>query len=204
MTTIISGTGINTPSIEGVPLDTSANLPITAAYYSPVLWNGSTDRVLGAGQITQDSFTSATSMPLNIVCGDGQVYEIDMVGSYTAAAAGTDPVLQPNNAVPTTNIFTGRGLYVTNTTVTGLNGALNVNGFDLCAGSASILVGKFTLFTSTLNKKIIVDSASNTSTDSYKTNWAIEWNDTTTPYTSIGTVIMPIAWTGQIVVKRIA
>ncbi len=184
---------------------TSVRQNIAQTYLTPINnTNSTTDLSLGVGQSAYLTFTSATSMPLYIACGDGQIYEISMAGTYTAAAGAGDTILQPNNAVPTTNSFTGRGLYVSNTAVTPYNGAINLNGFDLSAGGASILEGKFTLFTSTRNKKIIVDSASTTSAASLKTNWAVEWNDTTTPYSSIGTIIMPNAWTGTITIRRIA
>ena len=172
---------------------------------TPVAWDGTNDRVLDVGQFTSDSFSAQTSMPLHIACGDGQEYEISMVGTYTpATAAAADSYLQPNNVVPATNSFTLRGQFTAGTTVTGIGAAYVTGGFDLLAGGSAVEECKVTIFTSTLNKKAIVQSGGATSTNSNATAWTCRWNDTTTVWSSLGTVIQPNAWTGQIVCRRIA
>jgi len=172
---------------------------------SPVAWDGTNDRVLDVGQFTKDSFSAQTSMPLHIACGDGQIYEIDIAGSYTAAAAAANPILQPNNTVPATNSFVYKLIYGGSVaaTATYASGAA-LGGFTLGAGGSSLVSGKFTLFTFTANKKLLGQSSTASSTAAYLEMQAVEWTDTTTPYTSVGTITMPNAWTGQVVCRRVA
>jgi len=177
-----------------------------ASYNTPVAWNGSTDRVLGVGQITQDSFTSATSMPLHIACGDGQIYEIEIVGSYTPAAATGNPILKPNNSTPVTNSFTTQYGVQTQTTIIGNFSVAGAdNGFLLSAGQASLLSAQATIFTSTATKCTSTHFSSYNTVPNYASGWMDStWNDTTTVWSSLGTILMAPAWTGQIVVRRVA
>ena len=173
---------------------------------SPVAWDGTNDRVLDVGQFTKDSFTSATSMPLNIACGDGQIYEMDIVGSYTAvASASTNCILQPNNAVPATNLFTYRedfGVHLTPTS--DAVSSFASGGFYLNGSGSSILEAFAKIYTSTQNKKSIAIGGATSTTASYVGTIATEWQDTTTVWSSLGTIIMPNAWTGQVVCRRVA
>jgi len=172
---------------------------------TPIAWDGTNDRVLDVGQFTKDSFTSATSIPLRIACGDGQEYEIEIAGRYTPAAASSLSILQPNNTGPATNSFDLNTIQSIGVTVSGTDAsAAGTGGFRLEAVGASIISCKATVFTSTLNKKIIAISASSTSTSRAVITITSVWNDTTTVWSSLGTVIQPIAWTGQIVCRRIA
>ena len=171
---------------------------------SPVAWDGTNDRVLDVGQFTSDSFTSATSMPLHIACGDGQMYEMRIVGSYTAAPLANSTYLQPNNTIPSTNSFTYRQDNGSGSTPASSTGTSASNGFYITGGNASILESVVDIFTSTLTKRTIaVGGATNTST-SYVGTIVAEWQDTTTVWSSIGTITMPNSWSGQIVCRRIA
>jgi len=173
-------------------------------YNTAVVWDGVNDRVLGIGQHTSDSFTAATSMPLHIACGDGQEYEIEIVGSYTAAATGTDSLLQPNNAVPTTNSFTVEASFAATSTESAYNTTTTSGGFFLGNGGGSLSMAKVTLFTGPSRKASISTYKVVTTVAIYAGVTTVDWNDTTTPYTSVGTIIMPNAWTGQIVCRRVA
>jgi len=173
---------------------------------SPVAWDGTNDRVLDVGQFTKDSFTSATSMPLHIACGDGQVYEIEIVGSYTPAAATGNPILKPNNSTPVTNSFTIQYGVQTQATIVGNFSVAGAdNGFLLSAGQASLLSAQATIFTSTATKRSSTHSSSYNTVPNYVSGWMDStWNDTTTVWSSLGTIIMAPAWTGQIVCRRVA
>ena len=171
---------------------------------SPVAWDGTNDRILDVGQFTSDSFTSETSMPLHIACGDGQIYEIEIVGSSAVVAAGANPILQPNNTLPTTNSFAVDYMYQLNTTVVGNTYSASAFGGFLIASSASLKVGSIKLFTSTANKKYICESDTAWTGNTFSGSYRGAWNDTTTVWSSLGTITMPNAWTGQIVCRRIA
>lgn len=177
---------------------------IISEYSTPLVWSSGADLQLDIGQSAKITASGATSIPLHVACGDGQVYEMVMAGTYTAAAAATDSYLQPNNAVPATNAFSIRGIYLVGTTLSTINSANNASGgFDLCAGGASILESKFTVFTSTSNKKAEIKSGSTTNAAGLFTDWVVEWQDTTNVWSSLGTIIMPNAWTGSVVVTRV-
>ena len=185
---------------------TSLRQNIAQTYLKPINnTNSTTDLSLGVGQSAYLTFTSAISMPLHIACGDGQIYEIEMAGSYTLpASAAAKSILQPNNTTPATNSFSIRELYQTGSTANGTSGAVTDGGFRLEAYGTSVLEGSYKFFTSTANKKALVRGASSTATTGYFLDGAIEWLDTTTVWSSLGTVIMPNAWTGTVVVRRIA
>ena len=201
VTGITQANGDNTTLIA-----TDAFVQAALTYYNtPVAWNGSTDRVLGVGKLTSDSFTSATSIPLHIACGDGQIYEIEMVGSYTAAAASASTLLLPNNtAMSGTNNLVLSANYTASATPTGSVSTLTSNGFFIGVGGSSVHSAVTKVFTSTLTKYSQSNFRSGNSTTNYAGLLISEWLDTTTVWSSIGTITMPNAWTGQIVCKRIA
>jgi len=208
----INTTGIATTAVTQANGDnttliaTDAFVQAALAYYNtPVAWNGSTDRVLGVGQITQDSFTSATSIPLHIACGDGQEYELSMVGTFTPAAPTAGTFLLINNTTLAGN-FRRNTLFLNSaTSVSGLNTTAADTGFLLGYGS-SLYQAKFTLWTSTLYKAINGSSKGQDTTNGIRGNEKImiESTDTTTVWDILGTITLPNAWTGSVVVKRIA
>jgi len=220
--TNITGTAANlsgTPALpDGTTATTQANgdsstklandafVQAALTYYNaPVAWDGSTDRVLGVGQHTSDSFTAATSMPLHIACGDGQEYELSMVGTFTPVAPTAGTFLLINNTTLAGN-FRRNTLFLNSaTSVSGLNTTAADTGFLLVYGS-SPYQAKFTLWTSTLYKAINGSSKGQETTNGIRGNEKImiESTDTTTLYLSLGTITMPNAWTGQIVVRRVA
>ena len=199
-TVTITDANLSVSAIAGAPG------PAVGSYFTPVAWDGVNDRVLGVGQITQDSFTSATSMPLHIACGDGQVYEMEIVGTSADGAAGANPILLPNNTAPATNSFERVGLYAA--TAGALTNALTAasadGGFLLCNGGTNVVSGKYTLITTTGRKTVIIKSYGSSTSSVYYLDLVHTWNDTTTVWSSLGTITMPNAWTGQIVCKRIA
>jgi hypothetical protein len=162
--------------------------------------------VLGIGQSSKSSFTAATSMPLHIACGDGQIYEIEIAGTYTPAAPATHSILQPNNAVPTTNSFALLANYGSSAPVNGVvyGGTLADGGFTLEVSSSSILFSTSKIFTSTLNKKCLTQARSQANAATFIAQLGSTWNDTSTVWSSIGTLIFPNAWTGVVIATRIA
>ncbi len=171
---------------------------------TPLVWSSGADLQLDIGQSSKITASAATSIPLHIACGDGQIYEMEMVGTYTPVAAATHPYLQINNAVPATNSFTseytqGYGA----ATVTGGQLTATADGGLLIGFGASIQQGKYTFFTSTANKKSIVCARTQETTNGIRhVNLTGTHNDTTTVWLSFGTIILPNAWTGTITVTR--
>jgi len=199
VTGITQANGDNTTLIA-----TDAFVQAALSYYNtPVAWNGSTDRVLGVGQITQDSFTSATSIPLHIACGDGQIYELEMDGTFTpAAGAGVNVTLNPNNNTYTSKFTVGFIYAELGSAATSVIGT--ANSFALDNSNGGIYSVRAKLNTSTLTKQVTSRSRSAVTGTNYIMDSEIHWDDATTVWASLGTVIMPNAWTGSVVVKRIA
>jgi hypothetical protein len=178
---------------------------LPANYFTPLVWTSGADLSLGIGQSAKITASAATSIPLHIACGDGQIYEIDAVGTYTLVADISVSILQPNNTTPTTNSFIVRQSSAINSGAGSYNaGGVADGGFRLAAVGASIEVCKATFFTSTLNKKSILNSGNSSSVNGCKSGISGTWQDTTTVWSSLGTVILPNAWTGTITVRRVA
>ena len=171
---------------------------------SPVAWDGTNDRILDVGQFTSDSFTSATSMPLHIACGDGQIYEIDLNGTYTVAAGISDCSLKMNNAAPPAN-FNVFALIQNNSTTLGQDYQnIVLSGFEFTNFGASVYTAHITAYTTTTNKSTRA-FYTNAVTGQYNSGMKnVISLDTTTVWSSLGTVIQPNAWTGTIVVRRVA
>ena len=173
-------------------------------YFTPKVWTSGADLVLGIGQSASSSFTAATSMPLHIACGDGQIYEMEILGNYTPAASAISPTLQPNNTVPGTNSFNYRQFFLSGATPSGNEGTDAAGGFYVAVGGSSVYESTVKLYTSTAAKRSIATFGCATNSSSFVGIAAIEWNDNTTVWSSLGTVIMPNAWTGGITTTRIA
>ena len=160
------------------------------------------DAGLNISDVAIYDFVGQVSMALKLLTATDQIYEIDIYGTYTAAVAAVVSYLQVNN----TNFaagFTIRQIFSSNNTANGTNAAGVDSGFRLETLGASILEGRFTAFTKTSNKKAIGISASTTTTVGASATLVSEMADTTTVWTSLGTIIMPNSWTGRIRVKRV-
>lgn len=178
-----------------------------AAYFQPINNTGTaSDLTLGVLQTAYVTASAATSIPLHIACGDGQIYEMSINGNYTTAASASDPILQANNTAPANNNFNIRGFNVTGTVFSSVNGNYATNGFDLSFSGSSIVGGKYEISTSTKNKSVnVINAGGGNSTNSFiNSNGLHFWIDTTTLYLSLGTIILPNAWTGTITVRRVA
>ena len=166
--------------------------------------NSTVDLSLKVGQSAKITTTSATSMPLHIACGNGQIYEIEMVGTFTPAASGANTLLLINNATMSGNfnycysqIYGASNTNVANTTST-------TTGFVIASG-CSPYYAKATVFTTTNLKSFLAESRGQETTNGGR-QWRVMMDapDTTTIYSSLGTITMPNAWTGTITIRRIA
>ncbi|CAN0621029.1 protein of unknown function [Burkholderia multivorans] len=179
-----------------------------AAFHAPVNNTAtSSDLALLPGQSAYIDFAGAMSVPLHIATGDNQLYEIEaqLLGN-TGAAANT--LLLPNNA-SYTNSFVG--ICNTNGVGNSYSGyAAYINGFLLAylqdARHVSVRVS-----TKTASKNLTgIATGYSGSTGAYQSMLTSTWmatayaSDTTTVWTSLGTISFPVAATGRITVRRIA
>ena len=160
------------------------------------------DAGLNVSDVAIYDFTAQVSMALKLLTATDQMYEIDIFGVSTAVAPGAISYLQVNNTNFATG-FTIRQIAAINAVANGANTANIDNGFRLEGTGASVLESKLTVYTRTASKKAFGLSASTSTTTGTGAAICIEMQDTTTVWTSLGTIIMPNSWTGRIRVKRV-
>lgn len=174
--------------------------------------NAAADKVLGIGDIATVKFTNATSIPLHIACGDGQIYEL--ISTYNPAVQSNSvSLLLPNN-VAKTNCFADQGnLSLGSSTPSNVScNLLYYDAFPLGGAGfyfnktiASNLIGNKSVFALSfeywINSPYIISEQN-------CTNWVSAANstspDTTTVWFSLGTIILPSAASGSIIIKRYA
>jgi hypothetical protein len=163
------------------------------------LTSATTDYLLDIGETATITYTTATSVPLRVATGDGQVYELSISGDTSVSVASSNDVqLNPNN----TNYFgafTHKGMEIT-TSLTARNTAYAFVGFY--AGRLNTC--KATISTATKSKMVMAVGNATTTSASYYFNYSISWGDTTTVWSSLGTMVFPFAQSGKIVIRRIA
>ncbi len=148
------------------------------------------------GEVAYISFTNATSVPLYIATTNGTYYEMHVVCSNTSGS-NSSVYLNPNNT-SYSNAFTYLEYWI------GTNGSNSSNttfsAFRIGWGAADITVfiANLTTFKSTRSTDICLAGAPIYHTD------ASLWNDTTTSWTSLGTITFAQAISGYVLVRRLA
>ncbi|MGF6549299.1 hypothetical protein [Paraburkholderia youngii] len=183
---------------------------LNAAFPVPINNTGaSSDVALSIGQAAYIDISAATTAPLHIACGDNQSYEMELrLAGNTGINAGV--LLLPNN-VSYTNFFAWEQVYNNSTTPlanSGYSSGFYVSGADVRYRKASIS-------TKTISKTVssygaaYVSGALGVSTDIMASFWQASASsntvgDTTTAWTSLGTLTFPAAATGRILIKRVS
>lgn len=176
-----------------------SNISALQNYYIPINNTGAVaDISLGVGQSAYINMTGGSSTPLHIATGDGQMYELSLFS--TAVANATAVNLQPNNTAYGA-VYTYRELYGASATASaGASSGYSYFTLEIAGGA----FGTFTrISTSTLFKGGISISSGTSSTVSYVGVVGIQWNDTTTVWSSLGTIQFGHAWTGKVLIKRV-
>ena len=174
----------------------------TAGYVITDNSGASSDLLLNAGDIAYVNFTSQTSVPLHIQTVEGY-YEIEVMmdTSGTSYSSGNWIQLKPNNAnLSSGDILTqwnriDNGAETTGANATGLN--FYFGGYDPIRAHAEI---------STITKSKSVQSLffgrdSATTIQSWREQFY--WKDTTTAWTSLGTLALGGAQSGKVIIRRI-
>jgi hypothetical protein len=172
--------------------------------------SASSDISLNVGQAAYIDISGATSVPLHIATGDNQAYEIDLLVTPSSGSA-TPTLLLPNNS-SYTNYFVYGGAYGSAQNSSSGGQSAYTNGFALVPQAAA--ASKSFVSTKTAAKGVnTLGSSQNGS------SYIISWNsfsawlaaastqstfDTTTAWTSLGTITFPSATSGRIIIRRIA
>lgn len=167
------------------------------------------DIALNIGQSAYIDVVASASVPLHIATGDNQKYDIEYLLQGTATGTTGYAVLLPNNT-SYTNFFSNSGYTWGN----GTSSVLGVysNGFQV--GYGDIRGGRTTVSTATKSKNAVtLNTAQPSGTPPGGVALVSLWQaaassggaaDTTTPYTSMGTLSFPSAQTGRIIMRRVA
>ena len=162
--------------------------------------SASPDHAMAIGETAYVTFSSATSVPLNIACGNGQLYEVTIIGDRSVAVSNNNTVtLSPNNTTYSSAILENR-FYMSNGGTTGTSDN-TMSTFQISEARATLSEIKISTFT--VNKTVSVKYSMEQTSTKYVAIATYIWNDTTTVWSSLGTVSLPYAQNGTIVIKRI-
>jgi len=157
-----------------------------------------TDYLLQQGETVFKTYIASTAVPLRVAITDKTQYELTITGPYFASAATTYTYLYPNGAAPscTSDWWTG-------------GAAGNQYGQGTTGGLMLCYASPITLRTLVSNypggKSVTSQGVSCASGANYhqSNNCISDWQDSATPWTSLGTIVFPQAQTGTIVIRRI-
>lgn len=162
------------------------------------LTSATEDYPLAVGQTATITFIAVTSVPLHVATVEG-LYEMTVVGNIKTATTSSFISLQPNNA-DTSNIKSV--VTANNGTVYG-SAETNNTRFHLAAGA--IFCGRSSISTFTQSKTVLTDGAHRESGATSKTYMRRDfWDNTSTVWSSLGTIVLSESQTGKIVIRRIA
>jgi len=184
-----------------LPLNSNGQFPASVipgsnGYANPInLSSATADYLLPVGAVAYISFTNATSVPLHIATQNGTYYEMHLI-SNSASGSNSPVYLNPNNT-SYSNAFTYLDYYIG----TSATGTTNTTYSSFRIGTGVVATTVFISNYTTLKTVRLIDIA--TGFGSTVANFATcIWNDTTTSWTSLGTVIFPQATSGYILVRR--
>lgn len=165
------------------------------------------DITLAIGQKAIVTFSAATSVALHIATGDNQLYRIIISASGNTGSTG-HAFLNPNNTT-FTNFFRNDGLVAS----AGSSSVISIySNAPFLAYDTDIRGSEALVSTKTTSKWVSFKSYGYTGTALYQSNGSSHWQnaassegvgDTTTAWTSLGTLSFPIAATGVAIVERI-
>lgn len=161
----------------------------------------SSDLFLNVGDTAFIDFTSATLVPLNIQTEEG-LYEIKMY-SINLPTVGSGPArFSPNNVG--TNITIAYEVWSAYGTGDGASGGTTESALGFRCGEATTLLCDMLVTTATTNKCLNAHYSLNSNTQTNQIFYVGgRWTDTTTAWTSLGTLRFPYAQSGKVVIRRV-
>ena len=174
----------------------------TVGWQSNALINNTgagSDITLNIGQTAYVNFTSATSIPLHIATASGQLYRLTW--SLNSAVGATNAMnLNPNNTTYTSAFL---GNYVTGFGASSSAGG-NSTASAINLSTSTAISGLLYVCTQTAGKNGINMTASNNGTNGYMGVESQLWNDTSTVWSSLGTITIGTAVSGTFFIERVA
>jgi len=160
------------------------------------------DYFLKVGEEAYISFSNVTQVPLHIATQDGTYYEMHIIPANTGGTSGggSAPIyLYPNNTTYS-NAFYYAHVYRNANGL--LSGYLQYNAFRI-GYAFSCITAWITNRTQYKNVHGIFDLYGISEAYPSAYTFSTDWRNTTTAWTSLGTVVFPQSTTGEILVRRL-
>jgi len=165
------------------------------------LTGASSDRLLLAGETAVIDFTSATSVPLHIQTVEG-LYEIDIMSNTAGTVTNDSAITLSANNTTYSNAFHNfyHGSSSANSHIIGGNS--DSSSIILAYSLPYQITSRIT--TRTASKSSVSEGFTKSTSGKNMVKYICDWDDSTTAWTSLGTVTLPFAQSGKIVVHRVA
>ena len=181
--------------------------PSNLISYDPIDYTGlQSDRYLKAGEVAYIDYTDATSVQLHIQTVEG-VYELNILSNnYQSSESPLSAHLNPNN-VETAAIISDSFMFDDVTDVE--TGSVSTPSYwkgqnsNITLGDGIIVTYEATITTYLANKSVISSSINRFQTTTRNRRGSVLWRDTSTHWTSLGTIIFGNAQSGKIIIRRI-
>lgn len=183
-------------------MTTKVICPFPDRYVRPIidLTSASVDYDLSVGETANITITTATSVPLNIAVS-GTLYEITVqCDRSVAAGAGAVIVLEPNNTTYTSAFADSTVYHTYGASATGYENTASPNAFNVSGSRPALAV--IVVSTTTTDKSTISQGVEETNAGTYDTKRSAIWADTTTVWTSLGTIVFPFNVSGVVTIVR--
>jgi hypothetical protein len=206
-------TGPAGAKVDALTIDAAGNITVLGALTAAasVFDNSAaaTDVALLLGQTAYYDLTAATSKALKIACADNQAYEVSITGAGNAGSVlGNFAFIQPNGS-SYTNSF--RHEYAQGSGATVGQQSAWVSGLIVGCMDVRNSVARVSTKTSSKNSIFYGLGYDGTTLRSFSGGCAwqassssVTVGDTSTTWTSLGTLTFPVAMTGRVYVKRVA
>jgi hypothetical protein len=194
-----------------VPLNPQGILDLSSTYIRSNVYtfrrvdlsNATSDYMLQVGEEAYISFSNTTSVPLRIATQSGTYYEMDLISFVQLKSGTNNPVfLNPNNTTYS-NAFTFMNVYINDSINNPSSSKVTYNAFRISWGvtHARVYIHNITTAKSVKSLAHVWDSTSNGCALTMELTY---WNDTSTAWTSLGTITFPQSTSGYILVRRLA
>lgn len=156
--------------------------------------------VLSPGESIFKTFSAATSIPLYVTTAQG-IYDILIVGDRSVSVSNNNSITLSPNGTTYSNAI--RRVETYNTTGSTLGGGNSLQS-EFKLSEALLVYSIIKVFTFTTGKAVQVNNLIiDTGPTLYREEESQTWEDTTTVWSSLGTLTFPFAQSGTILIKRV-
>jgi hypothetical protein len=194
-----------------IPLNQNGILDLSATYIKSNVYtfrridlsNASSDYLLQVGEEAYISFSNATNVPLHIATQSGTYYEMHLICSNTGGtseASGNPIYLNPNNTTYS-NAFKYAAYYKNSGTASSEYTTYSAFRVGVAYTNGTCYITNYTQYK---NVRGFYDTYGGSSNDYPSLDiFSTDWNDTSTAWTSLGTVSFPQSSSGYILIRRL-